>query len=72
MKAAVLRGIHDLRLEELPDPRPADNEGGAAIRGTGYDEAWAIEMISDYYWEWDPFILAWEAKARAEALLAAC
>jgi L-iditol 2-dehydrogenase len=26
MKAAVLRGVDDLRLEELPDPQPADNE----------------------------------------------
>lgn len=46
-------------------------EGIAAIRGTGYDGAWAIEMISDYYWEWDLFVLAQEAKSRAEALLAA-
>ena len=46
-------------------------EGIDAIRSTGYDGAWAIEMISDYYWEWDPLDLAREAKARAEALLAA-
>ncbi|GAB4546673.1 MAG: hypothetical protein Kow0063_41180 [Anaerolineae bacterium] len=46
-------------------------EGIAAIRNTGYDGAWAIEMISAYYWEWDPFDVAREAKARAEALLAA-
>ena len=46
-------------------------EGIAAIRSTGYDGAWAIEMISDYYWEWDPFVLAQEIKSRAEALLAA-
>lgn len=46
-------------------------EGVTAIRSTGYDGAWAIEMISDYYWEWDPFVLAREAKLRAEALLAA-
>jgi sugar phosphate isomerase/epimerase len=46
-------------------------EGIAAIRSTGYDGTWAIEMISHYYWEWDPFILACEAKSRAEALLAA-
>jgi sugar phosphate isomerase/epimerase len=45
-------------------------EGIAAIRSTGYDGAWAIEMISDYYWEWDPFVLAREAKSRAQALLA--
>ena len=46
-------------------------EGIAAIRDTGYDGAWAIEMISDQFWEWDPFVLAREAKARAEALLGA-
>jgi len=46
-------------------------EGIAAIRSTGYEGAWAIEIISDYYWEWDPFVFAREAKARAEALLAA-
>jgi sugar phosphate isomerase/epimerase len=46
-------------------------EGIAAIRSTGYAGAWAIEMIGDYYWEWDPFVLARVAKARAESLLAA-
>jgi sugar phosphate isomerase/epimerase len=44
-------------------------EGITAIRSTGYDGVWAIEMISNYYWEWDPFVLAREAKLRAEALL---
>jgi sugar phosphate isomerase/epimerase len=44
-------------------------EGIDAIRSTGYDGPWAIEMISDYYWEWDPLDLAREAKARAEALI---
>lgn len=47
------------------------SEGIAAIRGTGYDGPWAIEMISDYFWEWDPFVLAQEAKLRAEALFGA-
>jgi sugar phosphate isomerase/epimerase len=46
-------------------------EGIAAIRSTGYDGAWAIEMISGYFWERDPFDLAREAKARAEVLLTA-
>jgi sugar phosphate isomerase/epimerase len=46
-------------------------EGIAAIRSTGFDGPWAIEMISAYYWEWDPFTLAREARVRAEALLAA-
>jgi len=46
-------------------------EGIAAIRSTGYDGVWAIEMISEFYWEWDPFDLAREAKTRAEALFVA-
>jgi len=44
-------------------------EGIAAIRSTGYNGVWAIEMISAHYWEWDPFVLAQEVKARAEAVL---
>ena len=35
MKAAVLRGVHNLRLEELPDPRPADNEVLIRVRAAG-------------------------------------
>jgi L-iditol 2-dehydrogenase len=35
MKAAVLRGVDDLRLEELPDPQPADNEVLIRIRASG-------------------------------------
>jgi L-iditol 2-dehydrogenase len=35
MKATVLRGVHDLRLEELPDPQPADNEVLIRVRAAG-------------------------------------
>ncbi|HUW08128.1 MAG TPA: alcohol dehydrogenase catalytic domain-containing protein, partial [Anaerolineae bacterium] len=35
MKAAVLRGVHDLRLENLPDPEPADNEVLIRVRAAG-------------------------------------
>jgi L-iditol 2-dehydrogenase len=35
MKAAVLRGVHDLGLEELPDPQPADNEVLIRIKASG-------------------------------------
>jgi len=35
MKAAVLRGVHDLRLEELPDPRPADDEVLIRVKAAG-------------------------------------
>ena len=35
MKAAVLRGVHDLRLEELPEPRPADNEVLIKLKASG-------------------------------------
>jgi len=35
MKAAVLRDVHDLRLEELPDPRPADDEVLIRVKAAG-------------------------------------
>jgi L-iditol 2-dehydrogenase len=35
VKAAVLRGIHDLRLEQLADPRPADNEVLVRVKAAG-------------------------------------
>jgi L-iditol 2-dehydrogenase len=35
MKAAVLRGVHDLRLETLSDPRPADNEVLVRVKAAG-------------------------------------
>ena len=44
-------------------------EGIAAIRNTGYDGVWSVEMLGAYHWEWDPFVLAAELKSRAEALL---
>ena len=44
-------------------------EGIAAIRATGYDGVWCVEMMGAHHWEWDPFVLAHEAKQRADALL---
>jgi sugar phosphate isomerase/epimerase len=44
-------------------------EGIAAIRATGYDDLWCVEMLGAYHWEWDPFVLAAELKRRAELLL---
>ena len=35
MKAAVLRGVHDLRLEEVPDPKPAPNEVLIRVKAAG-------------------------------------
>jgi L-iditol 2-dehydrogenase len=35
MKAAVLRGVHDLRLEELDDPRPTDNDVLIRVKAAG-------------------------------------
>ena len=35
MKAAVLRGVHDLRLEEVPDPKPASNEVLIRVKAAG-------------------------------------
>ncbi|MFN2165055.1 MAG: sugar phosphate isomerase/epimerase, partial [Anaerolineae bacterium] len=40
-----------------------------AIRATGYDGLWSVEMLGAYHWEWDPYVLAAELKARAAALL---
>ena len=44
-------------------------EGIQAIRATGYDDLWCVEMMGAYHWEWDPFLLAGEVRGRAEALL---
>jgi sugar phosphate isomerase/epimerase len=44
-------------------------EGIQAIRATGYDDLWCVEMLGAYHWEWDPFLLARELKQRADALL---
>jgi sugar phosphate isomerase/epimerase len=44
-------------------------EGIQAIRATGYDDLWCVEMLGAYHWEWDPFHLARELKHRADALL---
>ncbi len=45
-------------------------EGIAAIRNTGYDGVWAVEMMGKSHWEWDPCVLAGELKQRVESLLA--
>jgi sugar phosphate isomerase/epimerase len=44
-------------------------EGIEAIRATGYDDLWSVEMLGAHHWEWDPFVLAGELKVRAKALL---
>jgi sugar phosphate isomerase/epimerase len=44
-------------------------EGIQAIRATGYDDLWCVEMLGAYHWEWDPFVLAGELKHRADGLL---
>jgi sugar phosphate isomerase/epimerase len=44
-------------------------EGIAAIRATGYDELWSVEMLGAYHWEWDPAVLAQELKHRAKYFL---
>ncbi|MGD8901965.1 MAG: alcohol dehydrogenase catalytic domain-containing protein [Anaerolineae bacterium] len=35
MKAAVLHGVHDLRLQDLPDPEPASNEVLIRVEAAG-------------------------------------
>ena len=37
-----------------------------AIKATGFDGTWSVEMMSKIHWEWDPAILAPELKKRAE------
>jgi sugar phosphate isomerase/epimerase len=44
-------------------------QGIEAIRATGYDDLWSVEMMGAYHWEWDPFLLARELKRRATVLL---
>ncbi|HNS50748.1 MAG TPA: sugar phosphate isomerase/epimerase family protein [Anaerolineae bacterium] len=44
-------------------------DGIAAIRATGYDDVWCVEMMGDHHWEWDPFVLAKELEVRARRLL---
>ena len=44
-------------------------EGIQAIRATGCDDLWCVEMLDAYHWEWDPFLLAQELEYRAGALL---
>ena len=44
-------------------------EGIDAIRATGYDGMWSVEMLGAYHWEWDPFLLAEELARRARQLL---
>jgi sugar phosphate isomerase/epimerase len=45
-------------------------EGVAAIRATGYDGLWSVELLGAHYWEWEPTELARELKRRTELLLA--
>ena len=45
-------------------------EAIAALRKTGFDGLWSVEMLGAHHWEWDPVVLAAELKRRTEALLA--
>ena len=40
-----------------------------AIKATGFDGTWSVEMMSKIHWEWDPEVLARELKQRSEAFL---
>jgi sugar phosphate isomerase/epimerase len=44
-------------------------EGIRAIRATGYDDLWCVEMLGAHHWEWDPYLLARELQQRAAGLL---
>ncbi len=60
--------------DEDRDVLPGDGilplkKGIAAIRASGYDGLWSVELLGAYHWEWDPAVLARELKRRAEILL---
>ena len=40
-----------------------------AIRSTGFDGVWAVEILSKRHWEWEPAVLANELLCRARSLL---
>ena len=42
-----------------------------AIRATGYDGVWAVEIFSHKLSEWDPILLAGEVKRRLDSLMGA-
>jgi sugar phosphate isomerase/epimerase len=44
-------------------------EGIAAIRATGYDDVWCVEMMGAHHWEWEPLTLAQELERRTRRLL---
>jgi sugar phosphate isomerase/epimerase len=44
-------------------------EGIAAIRATGYDTNWCVEMMGAHHWEWEPLVLAQELERRTRHLL---
>lgn len=44
-------------------------EGIAAVRATGYDGLWSVELLGAHYWEWDPVVLAQELRRRTQSLL---
>ena len=44
-------------------------EGIEAIRATGYDGMWSVELLGARHWEWDPFLLAQELARRARQFL---
>ena len=61
--------------DEDRDVLPGDGilplrDGIEAIRATGYDGLWSVELLGAYHWEWDPLLLARELKQRAEFFLA--
>ena len=62
---------HDNDRDVLPgDGVIPLQEGIAAVRNTGYDGVWAVEILGPSHWEWDPAVLAGELRRRVERLLA--
>ena len=69
-RGAPLRDRRDADRDVLPGNGILPlREGIEAVRATGYDDLWCVEMLGAYHWEWDPYLLARELYQRAVGLL---
>lgn len=59
----------DDRTELLGDGILPVADAVAAVRTTGFDGVWSVEMLSRQHWEWDPYVLAAELHDRLVAYM---
>jgi len=57
----------DDRTELLGDGILPLGDAITAVRSTGFDGVWSVEMLSKRHWEWDPYALAGELHDRLVA-----